>query len=41
MSAQRGLFAAIDGPSGIGKTPVTTELARQLAARRRTSERGE
>ncbi len=30
---RRGLFIAIDGPSGIGKSTVTAELARQLAAR--------
>jgi dTMP kinase len=33
MNAQRGFFAAIDGPSGVGKTTITCLLADQLAAR--------
>ena len=32
MSTSRGLLVAIDGPSGIGKSTVTSELVRQLAA---------
>jgi len=33
MRAQRGLFVAIDGPSGIGKSTVTSLLADALSAR--------
>jgi thymidylate kinase len=33
LSAQRGLFVAIDGPSGIGKSTITSLLADALSAR--------
>jgi dTMP kinase len=32
MSMQRGLFIAIDGPSGIGKSTITSLLADVLSA---------
>jgi dTMP kinase len=32
MSTQRGFFVAIDGPSGIGKSTITSLLASQLIA---------
>jgi len=33
MSARRGLFVAIDGPSGIGKSTITSLLAEVLSTR--------
>jgi dTMP kinase len=33
MNAHRGFFAAVDGPSGIGKTTITSLLVSRLTAR--------
>jgi dTMP kinase len=33
MNTRRGFFAAVDGPSGIGKTTIISLLARQFTAR--------